>query len=109
MLGRMASGESLYAVIGCKASATASEIKKAYHRSVHRPPSRHTASGRSYGHCSRLGSARWLGCSVDQTSLMAVRVGRQALKVHPDKNGDDPGAKERFQSLNHAYGACKSS
>ena len=53
----MVSGD-LYAVIGCDSSATAAELKKAYHR--------------------------------------------QALKVHPDKNGDDPRSKERFQDLNGA-------
>jgi uncharacterized protein (DUF2141 family) len=51
--------------------------------------------------CSSLAAVR--------SGLRAVlgRRGRQALKVHPDKNGDDPRAKERFQDLNDAYGAHK--
>jgi hypothetical protein len=79
----------LYTIIGCKSTATAAELKKAYHRfdlsrpaplPPRRPPPRLPLTL----------------CGVPD---------RQALKVHPDKNGDDPKAKERFQNLNDAYGA----
>lgn len=41
----------------------------------------------------------------DKTIKKAFR--KLAIKLHPDKNTDDPQAKEKFQELNEAYEVLK--